>query len=81
MISAGFGGNSVQFMKKIPTMNFFEAVEKIAEITGIVLEVTKSKTKTQRKFMTKCCHMKIVQYCSDSIKKFKSLKITLRRKK
>jgi DNA primase len=37
--SAGFGGNSVQFiMKKYPTMNFFEAVEKVAEITGIVLE-------------------------------------------
>jgi hypothetical protein len=34
----GFGGNSVQFiMKKYPTMNFFEAVEKVAE-TGIVLE-------------------------------------------
>jgi hypothetical protein len=32
--SAGFGGNSVQFiMKKYPTMNFFEAVEKVAEIT------------------------------------------------
>jgi hypothetical protein len=25
-------------MKKYPTMNFFEAVEKVAEITGIVLE-------------------------------------------
>ena len=37
--SAGFGGNTVQFiMKKYPTMNFFEAVEKVAEITGIILE-------------------------------------------
>jgi hypothetical protein len=29
MITQGFGGNSVQFiMKKYPTMNFFEAVER-----------------------------------------------------
>jgi hypothetical protein len=35
---------TVQFiMKKYPTMNFFEAVEKVAEITGIVLEVRRAK--------------------------------------
>jgi DNA primase len=52
--SAGFGGNSVQFIMKNTTMNFFEAVEKVAEITGIVLEY-EEQSEMQRKFMTKYC--------------------------
>lgn len=37
--SSGFGGNAVNFlMKKYPSMSFFEAIEKAAEICGITLE-------------------------------------------
>jgi hypothetical protein len=31
--------------EKYPTMNFFEAVEKVAEITGIVLEYEEQRCK------------------------------------
>jgi hypothetical protein len=35
-------------------MNFFEAVEKVAEITGIVLEY-EEQSEDAKKFMTKYC--------------------------
>jgi hypothetical protein len=47
---------------KIPTMNFFEAVEKVAEITGIL--ESKSKAKMQKTWRN-IVHEKIVQFCSD----------------
>jgi len=75
--SAGFGGNSVQFiMKKYPSMNFFEAVEKVAEITGIILEY-EEQSEDAKKIHDEILSMKkIVQFCSDMYqKKFNSLKI------
>ncbi|MEO8532828.1 MAG: DNA primase [Flavobacterium sp.] len=36
--SSGFGGNAVKFLMKRFSINFFEAIEKAAEICGIVLQ-------------------------------------------
>lgn len=74
--SAGFGGNAVQFiMKKYPTMNFFEAVEKVAEITGIILEY-EEQSEDAKKIHDEIFSMKkVVQFCSDLYqKKFATLK-------
>lgn len=74
--SAGFGGGAVQFiMKKYPSMTFFEAIEHIAEITGIVLEY-EEQSEDAKKIYSELTSMKgIVQFCSDLYqKKFNSLK-------
>jgi DNA primase len=74
--SAGFGGNTIQFiMKKYPSMNFFEAVEHVAGLTGIVLEY-EEQSEDAKKIHDEIFSMKnIVQFCSDMYqKKFSSLK-------
>jgi DNA primase len=74
--SAGFGGNSVQFiMKKHSSMNFFEAVEHIAGLTGIVLEY-EEQSEDAKKIHDEILSMKkIVQFCSDKYQKaFNDLK-------
>jgi DNA primase len=73
--SAGFGGNSIQFvMKKHPSMNFFEAVEHVAGLTGIVLEY-EQQSEDAKKIHDEILSMKqIVQFCSDKYQKaFNSL--------
>lgn len=64
--SGGFGGNTVQFiMKKYPTMNFFEAVEKVAEITGIVLEYEEQSEDAKKIHDELLSMKKIVQFVSE----------------
>lgn len=74
--SAGFGGNSIQFvMKKHPSMNFFEAVEHVAGLTGIILEY-EEQSEDAKKIHDEILSMKkIVQFCSDKYQKaFNDLK-------
>lgn len=56
--SAGFGGNPITFlMKKYSSMTFFEAIEKAAELSGIVLEY-EERSEDQKRIDDELQHMR-----------------------
>lgn len=75
--SAGFGGNAVSFLMKRHSINFFEAIEKAAEICGIVLdyeEQSEDLKKLQNEVQTM---KKLVSFMTEEYqKKFHSLENT-----
>jgi hypothetical protein len=62
-------------------MNFFEAVEKVAEITGIVPRVRRAKEDAKKIRRRNIVHEKTVQFCSDQYKETNSLQALIKQNK
>ena len=63
--SAGFGGNAVQFIMKKTKVSFFEAIEKAAEICGIMLEYEEASEDYQRIVNEDLAYKKILGFAND----------------
>ncbi|UOX35287.1 DNA primase [Flavobacterium sediminilitoris] len=73
--SAGFGGNAITFlMKKYPSISFFEAIEKAAEICGITLEYEERSADQKRLDDEDQAMKKFVEFANKEYQKaFKNL--------
>lgn len=75
--SAGFGGNAISFLQKRFSINFFEAIEKAAELCGIVLEY-EEQSEDAKKLQDEVLVMKkLVNFMNEEYqKKFHKLEST-----
>ena len=63
--SAGFGGNAIQFLMKKEKISFFEAIEKAAEICGIMLDYEDASEDYQRIISEEQAYKKVLLFANE----------------
>ncbi|MEZ0182625.1 DNA primase [Flavobacterium oncorhynchi] len=67
--SEGFGGNAVSFLMKRHSINFFEAIEKAAEICGIILQYEEQSPDAKRMQDEILVMKKLVNFMTEEFQK------------